>query len=67
MSTWIFMVTATALGGALLLWRAVSQTKHVSEEMLDRYSEMLADAREEKARKLEEELDDADEEPTEVS
>lgn len=59
MSVWMLIVAATAAGGALLLYHAVSQTKHVSEKMLDRYREMLADARKEKARQILKEAEEA--------
>ncbi|GEM_PF-6077494 len=49
MSTWIFIVAATAVGGALVVWNAVTRTKHYSELMLNTYSQMLAEARKQKA------------------
>jgi hypothetical protein len=55
MSVWTLVVLATAGGGALLLWHMVSRTKHVSEEMLVKYAEMLAKARADKAKALAEE------------
>ncbi len=58
MSAWVFIVCATAFGGALLVWHMVSRTKHVSDEMLDKYSEMLQNVREERAKKLAAEGDD---------
>lgn len=52
MSIWLLIVLATAFGGAVLVWHAVSRTKHISEEMLDKYRDMLSDARAEKLKKL---------------
>jgi len=52
MSVWTLMILIAAGGGALLVWNMVSRTKHVSEEMLKKYREMLAEARAERARKL---------------
>jgi hypothetical protein len=52
MSLWMLIVIATAFGGALVVWHMVSRTKHVSEEMLIKYGEMLDRAREEKARQI---------------
>ena len=34
------------------MWHAVSKMKHVSEEMLDQYAKMLAEARTKKAEQL---------------
>lgn len=51
MSPWVLMVLCTAAGGALVLWNAVSKSKHSSDQMLDSYVEMLAKAR---AQKIEE-------------
>ena len=52
MSVWAFILAATALGGALVLWHAVSKAKHLSEGMLDEYARMLAEARQQKAKEL---------------
>ena len=52
MSLWVVILVATAGGGALLLWHAVSRAKHASEQMLDKYAEMLAEVRAHKAREL---------------
>jgi len=52
MSVWTLMILVAAGGGALLVWNMVSRTKHVSEEMLKKYREMLAEARAQRARKL---------------
>ncbi len=51
------IVVASASGAALLLWHAVSRTKHVSEQLLATYGRMLAQARDERARKLAEEAE----------
>jgi hypothetical protein len=51
-SVWVFVAILTALGGALILWHAVSQTKHVSEQLLTTYRQMLVQARDERAKKL---------------
>jgi hypothetical protein len=51
-SIWLFILAATAGGGALILWHAVSMTKHISVEMLDSYAKMLVRAREQKAKTL---------------
>lgn len=51
-SLWMLIVLGTAGGGALLLWHMVSQTKQISEQMLDKYREMLDNARAEKTRQL---------------
>ena len=45
MSNWMLIVAATACGGALLLWHAVSRTKHLSEQLLRTYRQMLAESR----------------------
>ena len=66
MSMWLFILVATALGGALALWHAVSRAKHLSEGMLDEYSQMLAEARKEKARQLASEAEEDAGEPREV-
>ncbi len=58
----MFILLATAFGGALVIWHGVSRTKHLSEEMLKKYSEMLAQAREEKLKKLSEEQEEENEE-----
>ncbi len=52
MTTWLLMVLVTAFGGALLLWYSVSATKHFSDEMLNEYRDMLAEAREKKMKEL---------------
>jgi hypothetical protein len=52
MSLWIIILIATAGGGALLLWNSVSRAKYASEQMLEKYSEMLAEVRQHKAREL---------------
>lgn len=62
MSVWLFIVLATAFGGALLVWQAVSKTKNVSEEMLNRYRDMLTDAREKKAKEISESAEEDSEE-----
>jgi len=51
-SIWIIIVLATAGGGALLVWHNATRTKHASEEMLSKYAEMLATAREEKEKRI---------------
>ncbi len=53
MSLWVFVLAATGVGGALLLWHTVSRAKLISEIMLRQYADMLADARRQKARELE--------------
>lgn len=60
MAMWVFILLATALGGALVVWHSVSKTKGVSEEMLVKYKEMLAKAREKKAEELAPEGDGSD-------
>jgi hypothetical protein len=52
MSAWLFIVGASALGGAVVLWHAISRSKYANEVMLRQYSQMLAAARAEKAKKL---------------
>jgi Flp pilus assembly protein TadB len=52
MSMWLIILAATAFGGAMTLWHAVSKAKHFSEGMLDEYAHMLAEARQRKAREL---------------
>jgi uncharacterized protein YbjQ (UPF0145 family) len=52
MSIWSIILAATAVGGALTLWHAVSKAKHLSEGMLDEYTRMLAEARQRKAKEL---------------
>ena len=64
MSLWTFILAATAFGGALILWHAVSKAKHLSEGMLEEYGRLLAEARQEKAKEME--AQDAGEEPQEV-
>lgn len=59
MSIWIIIVLATAFGGALLVWHNSTRTKHASEEMLSKYAQMLATAREQKEKKLREEEEEA--------
>jgi hypothetical protein len=59
-SIWLFILAATALGGALVLWHAVSRTKHVSEQLLVTYGRMLVEARAERARKLAAQSEEAD-------
>jgi hypothetical protein len=66
MSMWLFVLVATALGGAVALWHAVSRAKHLSEGMLDEYSQMLAQARKEKAEQLAKEGEEDGGEPSEV-
>jgi negative regulator of replication initiation len=70
MSMWALMMAATAAGGALLVWNMVSQTKHVSEGMLDMYRDLLAQSRAQRARKVEQQhratADSADGEPPEI-
>lgn len=66
MSMWVFILVATAGGGALALWHAVSRAKHLSEGMLDEYSQMLGQARKEKARQLASEEEEDPGEPREV-
>src|SRR4030042_2044992 len=65
-SIWTLMVAAMAFGGALLLWSTVSRAKQTSELMLIEYREMLARAREERAKQLARQAADARgaEEPT---
>lgn len=58
MSAWVFIVAVSALGGALVLWHAISRSKYASEVMLRQYSEMLAAARTEKAKKVAAPADD---------
>lgn len=60
----MLIVAATAAGGALLLWNMVVRTKHVSEEMLVKYGEMLAAARTAKAKKLAEQQEQTEEDGT---
>lgn len=52
MSLGLLVVIATALGGALILWNAISRTKHASDQMLDSYAEMLERARTQRLREL---------------
>ena len=52
MSISILVLAATASGGALALWHAVSKAKHLSEGMLDEYARLLAEARQQKANEL---------------
>jgi uncharacterized protein YbjQ (UPF0145 family) len=59
MSTWVFIVTATACGGALLLWTSISQAKHLSEQMLKKYEEMLAASRAERLKQLQKQAEAA--------
>jgi hypothetical protein len=49
---WMFILATTALGGALVVWHTVSRTKQFSDEMLDKYSELLAEVREQKSKDL---------------
>jgi len=58
MSMWMLIVAATAAGGALVVWNAVTRTKHVSEQMLATYTDMLAEVRKAKAKSLSDEADD---------
>ena len=44
MSVWMVILLGTAFGGALIVWHNVSKTKHVSEEMLVKYRDMLKQA-----------------------
>lgn len=60
MPTWFFILAATAFGGALVLWHSVSSAKHVAETLLDRYRQMLTQARDEKAQQLAKEAADAE-------
>lgn len=66
MSLWMLIVLGTAGGGALLLWHMVSRTKYISEQMLDKYREMLDNARVEKAKQVAEHAA-ASEEPIETT
>jgi hypothetical protein len=50
MSIWLVILAATAFGGAMTLWHAVSKAKHLSEGMLDEYACMLTQARQRKAK-----------------
>jgi len=52
MSIWLIILAATAFGGAMTLWHAVSKAKHLSEGMLDEYARMLAEARQRRAKEL---------------
>jgi endonuclease IV len=52
MSMWVLIVAASAGGAAVLVWHAVSKTKHASDEMLKKYTEMLEQARKDKAEQL---------------
>ena len=52
MSIWLIILAATACGGAMTLWHAVSKAKHLSEGMLDEYARMLGEARQRRAREL---------------
>ncbi len=49
---WVIILGATAAGGALMLWHAVSKMKFVCEEMLDQYAQMLVEARAKKVEQL---------------
>lgn len=59
MPIWLCILAATAFGGALVVWHAVGQAKHTSEQMLEKYQQVLAEARDEKARKLAKEAEEA--------
>lgn len=59
-SLWLFILITTASGGAFIVWHNVSKTKHMSEEMLHKYREMLGEARARKAKALAEEAMDAE-------
>ncbi|HQL54323.1 MAG: hypothetical protein KA383_18430 [Phycisphaerae bacterium] len=59
MPIWFCILAATAFGGALVVWHAVSEAKHTSEQMLEKYQQVLAQAREEKARQLAKEAEEA--------
>jgi heme exporter protein D len=50
MSILLIILVASAGGGALILWNAVSRTKLASEQMLKQYAEILRDVREQRAR-----------------
>ena len=52
MSSWAAILAITAVGGALLLWNTVSRTKADSEQMLRKYADMLADARQQRRKDL---------------
>jgi hypothetical protein len=52
MSIWLIILAATAFGGAMTLWHAVSKAKHLSEGMLEEYARMLAEARQRKAKEI---------------
>jgi hypothetical protein len=59
MSNWLLTLAATAGGGALLLWHAVSRTKYMSEEMLRTYRELLAGSRARRTRPVGEDSEPA--------
>lgn len=59
MSIWMIIVGATAFGGALLVWNAVSHVKHNSESVLDKYRELLEHARADKAARMAEQTAEA--------
>jgi len=52
MTVWMLIVAGTAFGGALIVWHAVSHTKHASEQMLDKYVDLLEKSREKRAELL---------------
>ncbi len=52
MSLWVCILAVSACGGAFVLWHAASRTKATSEQMLRQYADMLADARQRKAREI---------------
>ena len=62
MSVWFIILAGTAFGGAMVLWSAVSRTKHLSEGMLKQYGEMLAAAREQRTKELIQATEAADDE-----
>jgi len=63
MSLSIFVLGATACGGALAVWHAVSKAKHLSEGMLDEYARLLAEARQQKAAELQRQAEQQEEAP----
>jgi uncharacterized protein YbjQ (UPF0145 family) len=52
MSVWVLILATTAIGGALVVWHTVSRIKQFSDQMLDKYSQILAEAREQKSKDL---------------
>jgi hypothetical protein len=57
MSMWMLIVLGTAVGGAIVVWHNVSQTKFSSEEMLIRYRKTLEEARQKRIDELNEEAE----------